>query len=506
MARIMHAFLSRVQRVAQWFIPKSLWARLVLLLLAALLISHAASLAILSDDRRHAMRLAAGDAAVERIVAVEALIRRTPPQLHEQILEAASSRRLEFRVSHKPTAPKREPKARVMLMVRAGIANALGMPPAQVRVAYRGNAEAHSTHRFFDRDYWEDYDDDDDDDYFWSGGLLGRGRSLVPGMVASIPLGPRGPWLEAATRLNPIDPTVGVQAFASLLFSGIAVVIIVLLVTRRATRPLRDLATTAGAFGRGDLNAALPTGGSQEVRQVVDAFEEMRGRIDRFLRDRMQMLAAMSHDLRTPITTLRLRAELLDDEEARLKILETLDELQVMSEEVLSFIRADAAQEKTEKLELGALVQSLCDDASDLGNETAFSGLTAPLVVELRSVGVKRALRNLIDNAHRYGGGAVGVTLRQGDGNVCEILVEDQGDGVAPEQLETLFEPFVRGETSRSRETGGVGLGLAIARSIFRAHGGDLVLENIGDAKGANQKGPRGLRARASLPVHLPIK
>jgi signal transduction histidine kinase len=187
------------------------------------------------------------------------------------------------------------------------------------------------------------------------------------------------------------------------------------------------------------------------------------------------MLAAISHDLRTPITTLRLRAEFVDDEEARAKILETLDEMQRMIEATLAFAREEAAAEDTRTVDLAALVESLVADLVDLGHEVAFSG-PERLAYACRPIGLKRAVRNLIENAIAYGERAR-VKLEPG-ALAVRIVIDDDGPGIPEADFERVFAPFVRLEESRSRETGGIGLGMAIARSIVRGHGGDIELAN----------------------------
>jgi signal transduction histidine kinase len=214
----------------------------------------------------------------------------------------------------------------------------------------------------------------------------------------------------------------------------------------------------------------------------------MRGRLQRFVQDRTRMLAAISHDLRTPITTLRLRAEFVEDEETRAKILETLDEMQRITEATLAFAREEAAAEDTRTVDLAALVDSVCADLADLGQDVAFGGPErAPYTC--RPVSLKRAVRNLIENAVTYGERAR-VTLEQA-ADSFRIVVEDDGPGIPEAEFERVFAPFVRLEESRSPETGGIGLGMAIARSIVRGHGGDITLANRQDG---------GLRAVIHLP------
>ena len=201
----------------------------------------------------------------------------------------------------------------------------------------------------------------------------------------------------------------------------------------------------------------------------------MQGRLRRFVDDRTRMLAAIGHDLRTPITSLRLRAEFVDDEETKARMLATLDEMQKMVEGTLDFVREEAASEPTRAVDLAALVESTVLDLADLGADVAFAD-SGRVTLACRPAALRRALRNLIENAVRYGK-RCRVHLESSRGE-ARIVIEDEGPGIPEDDRERVFEPFVRLEDSRSQETGGIGLGLAIARSIVRAHGGDIRLAN----------------------------
>ena len=215
----------------------------------------------------------------------------------------------------------------------------------------------------------------------------------------------------------------------------------------------------------------------------------MQDRLHRFVRDRTRMLAAISHDFRTPITSLRLRAEMIEDQALRLAMARTLDEMRDMIQASLSFASESAAEEETRLVDLVALVEAVADDELSLGNNVQ---VTSPekLAYHCRPTSLKRAIINLTNNAIRYGERAR-LTLTRGV-NIVQIAVDDDGPGIPDDKLEEVFEPFARLESSRNKETGGVGLGLAIARSCARAHGGDVVLTN-------NPSG--GLRAE----IHLPL-
>jgi signal transduction histidine kinase len=297
-----------------------------------------------------------------------------------------------------------------------------------------------------------------------------------------------GGWLNAQTRTRaePID--IPWPSIISAVVMALAILAIVGFTVRRATRPLAALAGGAEAFGRGGPSRPLPEAGPSEVRRLTAAFNRMQDRIERFIADRTRMLAAIGHDLRTPITSLKLRAELLDDEEAKTRMTATLDDMQRMTEATLAFARDDAASEPTRTVDLQALVESLADDLSTMGNDLAFEG-NGRLPYSGRPTALKRAIGNVLENAVRYGKRAR-VTLADTKAGPV-ITIDDDGPGIPADRLEDVFKPFVRLETSRSRETGGVGLGLSIARSIILANGGDRTLTNRPEG---------GLRAEIRLP------
>ncbi|MFY7781014.1 MAG: sensor histidine kinase, partial [Tagaea sp.] len=208
----------------------------------------------------------------------------------------------------------------------------------------------------------------------------------------------------------------------------------------------------------------------------------------RHVEDRTRMLAAVSHDLRTPLTRLRLRAESIPDAEERAKAQNDIVEMEKMIAETLAFARADAMESAPERFDLAALAQTLVDERVDLGRDSTYEGRSS-LIFEGRAGALKRALANLIDNALTYGERAA-VALREFPDRI-EIAVADEGPGIPLDQIEQVFRPFYRIEASRSRETGGAGLGLAVARDIAIAHGGEVRLAN---------RPLRGLEATFVLP------
>nr|WP_248291120.1 ATP-binding protein [Neoroseomonas marina] len=316
----------------------------------------------------------------------------------------------------------------------------------------------------------------------------------VPGgFNASLRL-PDGEWLNIRVSLPPPRPWHSATFLAAFVVMTGAAALLILWAVARLMRPVRLLAAAADRLGR-DVNAApLEETGPEEVRTAAHAFNEMAARIRRFVADRTQMLAAIGHDLRTPITRLRLRAEFMDDDEQRRKMLADLDEMEQMIAATLAFARDDAAAEPASPIDLAALCRTVADEAADARPELAeaicYSG-PERLVLRARPVALKRAIANLVTNALAYGG-AARLTLSPPEGGVVRLAVDDDGPGIPEAEMENVFAPFRRLEGSRNRETGGTGLGLTITRNILRAHGGDVTLRN---------RPGGGLTVVASLPT-----
>jgi signal transduction histidine kinase len=219
----------------------------------------------------------------------------------------------------------------------------------------------------------------------------------------------------------------------------------------------------------------LPEKGPEEVSRAARAFNTMQARLARYIRDRTRVLAAMSHDLKTPITRLRLRSELLGDPQMKEKFTKDLDEMESMVGATLDFLRGLENRETVKPVDIMALLESLQADLRETGSAVEIEGATVkPYPGEPQAL--KRCLGNLIENAVKYGQSAR-VLVDDNDARL-EIRIQDRGPGLPPAELEKVFEPFYRVEGSRSRDTGGTGLGLTIARGIAEAHGGRLSLRN----------------------------
>lgn len=260
---------------------------------------------------------------------------------------------------------------------------------------------------------------------------------------------------------------------------------------RRVTRPLSALAGAASVVARGGQAPRLQENGPQDVRNAAIAFNAMTDRVGRTLESQRQLLSAVGHDLRTPITAMRINLEFIDDCELRGRLQRNLDELQELTEAVLSAARGTGGELKR-SVDLAALLESICADLDDLGEPVMWKAHD-PAPLACRPNEIRRAVRNLVENAVAYGHKA-NVELAQADG-AYEILVEDEGPGIPEADQGRVFEPFVRLETSRNAETGGTGLGLTLVKAIAEGHGGVVTLEN---------RTQGGLRARMRLPREAP--
>jgi len=451
--------------------PRTLGGQLVALLAIALLVSLAFTGIMLYRERVDALRMADRLGLLERVASVTRMLALAEPQERAAMAEAASSPRLRFWITDESTLPAPEQSAGAVIYAKQ-FDRLFDLPlrePARLSLVDTGinpPAEPQEEGEHQERP--------------------SRTRAQID-VTASLPFNDRG-WLNAQTRIR---AQLGPPAWPSMVSSLVLALVMLALIifaARRVTRPLKALAASAEAFGRGDAVAPLKESGPDEARRLIHAFNQMQERLSRFVADRTRMLAAIGHDLRTPITSLKLRAEMVDDDETRQKMLATLDDMQHMTEATLAFARDDAAAEPSRPVDLAALIESAVDDLAGMGKPVSFAG-AGKLVYSCRPTSLKRAIGNLIDNAIQYGERARVTLAASASGPL--ITVEDDGPGIPADRMDEVFKPFTRLESSRSRETGGTGLGLSIARSIILAHGGTLALRN---------RGGGGLTAEIRLP------
>jgi signal transduction histidine kinase len=484
--------------MARW-LPRSLFWRLMLVLGSGLLLAQLLSAAINLAERDRLLLTAGGMQQAQRIADVVTLLDSLGPAERDRIVAVLSVPPLVLSLADAPRSPAEAagadaPRASMFTaMLRASLG-----PDREVRVeraaaAGPGSPGAGRPGR----------------GHMMEGGpgwMMGGGPGPGAGRAGwAGPGGPMGPVLRTEVRLRDgqwarfdsalpaggatlpwrLALTLGVLLLAVLLLSYVAV--------RWVTRPLHVLATAAEALGRDINQPPLPETGPAEIQQAARAFNTMQGRLARYIQDRTRILAAMSHDLKTPITRMRLRAELLDDDDLRRRFESDLKEMEAMVSHTLDFMRGLGGSEPAREIEVTALLESLQSDNEAMGRDVKVVGYAAAPYVGVVSL-LKRCLANLVDNAVLYG---ERVTVQVEDSPQCLTLhFLDDGPGIPVDELETVFEPFHRLETSRSRQTGGTGLGLTIARNIAQAHGGDIVLRN---------RAERGLEAVLTLPRQAPL-
>lgn len=299
-----------------------------------------------------------------------------------------------------------------------------------------------------------------------------------------------GSWLNVSMTRVRVYRAPSLSVVLTALLGALGVVALAMLMSRWLTRPLEALASGAHGLFRAPHDTPLPETGTREVRTLASAINELQLRIRRLVDDRTQMLAAVSHDLRTPLTRLRLRIASIADGGVRKSIEADLDEMEQMIDATLALLRDDMADEPMEPVDLAAILETIASDASDAGADVSLQ-IPRSLVVAGRHLALKRALGNLVQNAVKHAGSAeVSASLEQA---VVRIAVRDRGPGIPSDKHEAIFQPFYRLDSSRGRETGGHGLGLTVARSIVRAHGGEVSLRNL----------TPGLEVLVTLPVSI---
>jgi len=462
--------------------PRSLFGRLVLVLLAGLIVAQLLSLAIHMHERGELLLQASGVRSAQRVADVVRLLESVGPAERRRIVDVLSAPPLIISLDRGPIAPsdRGEAGSTRAALFGAMLRRFLGSEwPVEVTVDAVAPAESWRMH---------------------GPGGPGKGGMRMPFDPAMH--SPGQPALSFVSQVRLRDGTLVTfdsrvpqetaswpyRVLLSLAVLLTAVVVLSLVAVRWATRPLNAFADAAKELGRNIDRPPLVEAGPTEVVRAAQALNTMQARLISYIRERTGLFAAMSHDLKTPITRLRLRAELLKDPELKVKFTRDLEEMESMVGTTLDFLEGVEGAESSVPVDMTALLESLQADRSETGGQVRLEG--KPIKPYFgRPAALKRCLGNLLDNAIKYGGSA-SVKVDDNDDRL-EIRIQDEGPGIPPSEIEKVFEPFYRLDASRSRETGGTGLGLAIARSIAQTHGGRLTLEN---------RAAGGLEARLTLP------
>jgi signal transduction histidine kinase len=453
-------------------LPETLFGRLFAATVAVVTVALLILLSIVMRERRELVFSESGSsAAAASIVEVSRQLAQLPP-------EARDSMVAQLRAQNPPRHPhdhSRENFPRAQQAFAAEVQSSLGN---QFTVTARPPRLGHRRVIVLDRDMPPEPPPGEGRR---GGGPGGR----MFDVLVTLPDGDRVAFRTSSPRGTPPFPKHFIFELGLL---TIMLGIVLYAMTRTITRPLGDLAAAADAVGRGTTVPPLKERGARELKRATHAFNAMQDRLKRYLDSRTRVLAAMSHDLRTPITRLRLRVESIEDETLRARCVEDLDEMTRMVRGALSVFRGLNDEEPAVPVDVDTLLQELQRRYAEVNADVAIEGrATAP--VQGKPLALKRCLGNLVDNALQYGERATVAVSDTADELTIRVL--DDGPGIPEAEIERVFEPFYRLESSRNRATGGTGLGLSIARDVAQAHGGSLTL--------ANRSGG-GLEAKLVLP------
>jgi len=461
-------------------LPQSLFGRLMLVLASGLIVAQLLSAAINLAERDSVLVRAMGMQPAQRIADVVRLLDSLSPTERARIVGILNVPPMVVSLDRAPVSEESDSASAAHAAIFATVLRAALGDERPIRVAMTGtppmwmHGPVHAAGRFP-----------------MNGPLGPTGMHRFPpddvSMLTQVRL-QDGTWASFDTQLPQAEAGLPWRVLLTLAILLAAVLLLSYIAVRWVTRPLKVLATAADELGRDIKRPPLPERGPLEVSRAARAFNTMQARLVRFIDERTRLLTAMSHDLKTPITRMRLRAELLDDEQLREKFEKDLIEMETMVGETLDFMRGLSSHEPEQPVDVMVLLETLQADNEAMGRSVTIDGRVAKPWNGAPQL-LKRCISNLIDNAVNYGKHAE-ISAEERPGQLI-IRVRDHGRGIPDSDMDKVFEPFYRLETSRNRESGGTGLGLSIARNIAQAHGGDLRLRN-------HEEG--GLEATLTLP------
>lgn len=439
----------------------SLAGRTLIILLVGLTFSHILSILVFTSEKLEPAVLTNEEELLARMAVIIQLFMETPESLHESILLAVNRHDLHARFLTPSSTPSHPfPKA-TDDPLRHRLQAMLHAPQARILAVSATLPDWNHHHGSFHRFLFQL----EMDIIRWMHDTV-----MEQELHAFIDL-PGGKQLLLETRLADNHVPLFRHATLSVIIMTGATLIFALIIAGHMTRPLKRIVTAADTIGQDSYTVQLPETGPSEVVAVARAFNRMNRRIRDFVEDRLRLIAAISHDLRTPLTKLKLMAEFVDDQTTRKQMIATLDEMAFMLASTLTFARDTLSSEPKQPVNLESLLLALCTDMMDAGHPVTFTE-TNKQTCFCRPLAMKRALTNLIHNAVQYGGAAQ-VSLHD-SGEKLLVAIRDPGPGIPEEEWEHVFKPFLRLEPSRSPDTGGVGLGLAIADTVIRDHQGSI--------------------------------
>jgi signal transduction histidine kinase len=449
-------------------LPRTLFGQILLALLAGLIAAQTVGFWLMLDDRVRLGERLRGTYTAQRVAGFISLIEHANPDERERLLHALNIPPTSLTLTEPWHASGSIDTADTRAFI-AHIQKELGEPLTIQVLSIRHNSK-HAKELVFGGPHPPPPPPDEDDGPPEEHGYPGPPIVFLVGQ-AKLPDGAILTFRHTIPRPNVDWP---LRLGVLLLVLVVSVALLAGWAVRRLTRPLASLADAASGLARNLEQPPLPETGPLEVARAAQAFNSMQRDLKRYVETRAQALAAVSHDLRLPITRLRLRMEKLADSELKSKMEHDLAEMDDMIGGTLAFLRAGTSQEKAVRLDLNAFLESVNEDMLAVGAQIRLRGEASQPILA-RPQALRRCLVNLLDNARRYGSPEIDMSVSETNDHLT-IRIEDRGAGMPQAEMERVFEPYVRLESSRARHTGGTGLGLAIARAIARAHGGDLVL------------------------------
>ena len=420
--------------------------RVFLILVGGILATAALTLFLAGSERRELFSSVRTQHLAERVEQFVLLLDTVPREARSRVAAAASRNNFVAEITHKEDGDG-EPDADLMAALRDRLGQ--GRQVAAKRIACPPNPQAR--------------------------GNFGQHRQVSCRTVTVALRGGAPLHLTLQSRRDPPPiPLAQHWTLYALLFTA-CLGVLAYFVARMATQPLQQLAEAANELGRNIEQPPLAERGPTEVKHAAAAFNAMQAQIRRYVQERTQMLAAITHDLQTPLTRIRLRLEKVQDQELQTRLVEDLSAVQAMIRDGLDLARSLNSGEPLQRMDFDSILDSVCADAAEAGQDVTLSGATGASVMAQPNA-LRRCLVNLIDNAVKYGGYAHLTAKR--NGAKLLVRIRDGGPGIPEDLLEAVFNPFFRLEASRSRDTGGTGIGLAIARNIAEKHGGKLNLRN----------------------------
>ncbi len=445
------------------FLPKRLSGQLILLLLGTLVLSQLFSIVFFLSESDYIVEQIEKNQIIRRSAQAANVLAAVPKQHHLAVLKAISVHRVKFLLDNKPAISPAE-NIKTHYAEEQMLKNMLNKHYNSVFV-YQHEVPKNRFLALFE--------------YFYSKLILdeqfeNKKLERYKLLSTSIELSD-GQWLNMDVYGQDIFPLWAKSTLFSLLIMSIILLVIVVFTVKRITLPLKELAAKAQQLGVGENVQPVTERGPEDIQHAVRAFNQMQHRLNKMIVHRARSLAAMSHDLRTPLTSLRLHAEFITNEETQENIIDKIDEMEQITKATISFAKQDAWLEQMKKVDLTALLESLCLDLSDLGMKVEYL-ITDKINYSCRPVALKRAFSNLIENGVKYGE-SVHVEISEQSDQI-KVIISDQGQGIPESEHNRMFEAFERMEVSRNKESGGMGLGMTIALTVIQDHGGEIQLQN----------------------------